>query len=81
MKILNHYLQNSKRFLNRLSLYGKIATRIWPKIDTFVRFAADRKYIVTSFPATFMAYVAGSIEVVSSSSFLDINKKPTIRWD
>ena len=31
-----------KTFRNRLSRYRIIATQTWPKIDTFVRFAADQ---------------------------------------
>ena len=43
MKRSKHYLQNSKHFRNRLSRHREIATWTWPKIDTFVRFAAGRK--------------------------------------
>ena len=35
--------KNYKRFWNRLNCYWEIATRIWPKMSTFMRIAADRK--------------------------------------
>ena len=43
MKTLNHGLQNSKHFENRLNRYREIATRTGPKMNTFMRFDADRK--------------------------------------
>ena len=38
MKHLNHPFQNCKRFRNRLNRSREIATRTWPKINTFMRF-------------------------------------------
>ena len=51
IKSLNHGFQNCKRFQNRLKRYREITTRTWRKMNTFMRFAADRKKLVTSFPA------------------------------
>ena len=50
MKPLNNSFQNCKPLQNRLKRYREIATRISSKIYTFLRFAADRKQIMTSYP-------------------------------
>ena len=44
MKRLNDSFQNCNIFQNRLNRYREIVTRTWPKMNTFMRFAADRKY-------------------------------------
>ena len=45
MNPLNCTFQNCKRFQNRLKCYWEISTRTWPEIYTFVRFAANRKFL------------------------------------
>ena len=50
MEPLNHSFQNCKHYQNRLKHYREIATQTWPKMNTFMRFAADQKQLVTSFP-------------------------------
>ena len=49
MKPLNDSFKNINCFENWLNRYRKIATRTWPKMSTFMLFAADRKYLLTSF--------------------------------
>ena len=43
MTHLNHHFQNCKPFRNRLNRYLEIPIQTRPKMDTFMRFAADRK--------------------------------------
>ena len=78
---LNHSFQNCKPFLNRY--HREIATWTWPKMNTFMWFAADWKYPVTSFPVkmlnTIKGYAVVNFEIASSSSLWDIHKNHFVR--
>ena len=49
-KHFNLSVHSCKPFRNRLRHHREIVTRTWPTINTFMRFVANRKYLVKSFP-------------------------------
>ena len=80
MKHLNHLFQNFKPFRNPFNHYQEIATRTWPKMNTFMRFAAGRKEAMASLLVENLKVidgniVGGNVEVASSSSFRDFPKR------
>ena len=42
-RYLSHSFQNCKPFRKRLNCYWEITQRIWPKLNTCMRFSVDRK--------------------------------------
>ena len=79
MKHLNHPFWNSKRLQNRLNRYREIVTHTWHKLNTFMRYAADRKEMMTSFPVAVQRLSIVPIQCTDIAEHTDSKLKMCVR--